>query len=122
MRPGRFACPKLWHRRVAIARQVAVDGGGIGDVAKAWGTSAALVSLRLRKHAPEVHADLKSNARSVALSPETVRERLQVIASSKTQAEAARTLNVTSSAIVGFLKRYAPFGVEDALQDYEEAA
>jgi len=122
MKTGRYACPILWADRISKARQVADDGGLINDVAKAWGTSAALVSVRLRTYAPEIHQQLKSNPNRTTLSPETVRDRLRIIARTATHAEAARALNISQAGVIGFLKRYAPFGVQDALQDYEEAA
>jgi DNA invertase Pin-like site-specific DNA recombinase len=122
MRPGRHACPEFWADRIATAARIAEEGGRLQQVAEAWGTSLALVSVRLRQVAPEVHTRLKENPWPGSHSPDEVRRRLQIILNSKSKTEAAREIGITRSGVCRFMNDYAPFGALDALKDYEDAA
>jgi len=111
----------LLRQRKRLAHEVIHDGGTIREFARRADVSEAFASRYLKQRAPELHHALKQARNARALLPETVLRRLRVIKKSRTQREAAKTLNMSDNSISYFLKTYAPFGVDDALTDYEDA-
>lgn len=110
----------LKRHRLRIAREVIAEGGNLTDFADRIGVSRPMVTKYLMKHSPCTHQALKDNARYNAMHPIRVLERLRVIEQCRTRAQAARRLCMSTSGVTLFVKRYAPDGVKDALDDYEE--
>jgi DNA-binding phage protein len=104
-----------------IASEVIHDGGNITEMARRAGVSSAFISRYLRKHAPHLHSKLKEAKSRRVIAPEVILYRLKVIKASKSQAAAARKLCLTGNAITYTLKTYAPDGLDDAIDLYEES-
>lgn len=112
-----------WSERLIVARQIADEGGCLRHVADAWGVSAARITMVLPEKDADLHRQLRDNSRRTrSLSADEVSKRLSAYAESGNMSATARQFGMTPSGFFLFLKRYAPFGVEDALEDYLEDA
>ncbi|NQZ47767.1 MAG: hypothetical protein HRT63_09625 [Erythrobacter sp.] len=111
----------LKRQRLRVARDIISEQGNVTDFAKAIGISVPGAIYYLRRHSPETLQVLKDGNRRIALDPGRVLHRLRVISQSKTKVAAAEKLGLSQPGVFMFIKRYAPHGIEDALQDYEEA-
>lgn len=109
----------LKRQRLRIAREVIAEGGSLKHFAERVGISRAGASLYLERHSPVTLRALSDNHRYNSLDPIAVLERLRVVVSSRTKAQAAKTLGITASGLSLFLSRYAPDGVQEALEEYE---
>lgn len=108
------------RQRLRLARQCISEGLNTTDFAKRSGISLPQASRWLKLHAPEHLSALKENSRYAALHPETVLNRLRVIAANKPN-KAAQILNMSRTGLRYFVSAYAPEGIEEALSEYEEA-
>lgn len=120
MKPGKPIDYIKLRQYKRLAHEVIHDGGNLTEFASRAGTSIAFASRYLKKRAPDLHTILKEAKSRRTIAPEVVLYRLQVISNTRTQAAAAKRLNLSGNAISYFLKAYAPDGIEDALRDYEE--
>lgn len=103
-----------------IAHEVIHDGGNLTEFARRAGVSAPFASRYLKKRAPHLHDKLKEARSRRTIPPEVILNRLRVVKASRSQAAAARQLNLSGNAITYMLQRYAPDGIEEALAEYEE--
>ncbi len=109
------------RQRLRLARECVSEGLNLTDFAERAGISTQSAMMYLRRHSPATHEALRDGHRKSSLHPLRVLHRLRVISRHKTGQSAAKELGVTQQAISMFIKRYCPDGVEEALQDYEEA-
>lgn len=124
MKPSRLGAPVSVHRaRKRRCEKYADAGFNLSQAAESEGiTRAALWQWLNRKGFHDLRRRLADNARWTTLSSQEVVSRLRVVQSSKTQRVAAKHLGISDAAMCDFLKRYAPEGIEDALELYEVAA
>jgi hypothetical protein len=108
------------RQRLRLARQCIYEGLNTTDFASRAGISLPQASRWLKLHAPEHLSALKENSRYAALHPETVLNRLRVIAQNSPK-KAANILNMSRTGLRYFITAYAPDGIESALSEYEEA-
>jgi predicted transcriptional regulator len=107
------------RQRLRLAREIISEGGCLADYARALDVSVPAVIQYLEKHSPACRRALADNNRGRSMHPVRVLERLRVIASCRTQYQAAKKLGLSHSRVCVFLKHYAPEGIEDALELYE---
>lgn len=106
-------------QRLFIARTIASEGGSTGNVATAWGTTTANVSMMLRKYDDDLRKELAANAVCTRITPDLAVKRLEAVAAHGVSG-GARTLGMKEHALRGWCKRNAPWGIHDALMDYRD--
>lgn len=107
-----------WAKRLSTAWRIAEDGGTLGDVAKAWGCSKPNVCMRLATHDRHLQSVLRGNATfGPVLSRDHAVLRLRNVAEHGIRG-AARAEGTNPSAIHAWMRRNAPDGALDALEDF----
>lgn len=120
--PGSEPCPELRRQRVAAATYLAGYGGGFSDVAYALNMSVWAVRCYFVRNAPALAVTLAEQGRENAGHPlpaYKVLERLKIVRDAPSNAVAARIIGISAPRISEFIKRYAPWGIDDAIADYE---
>lgn len=107
------------RRYKRLAREVIHEGGNLSEMARRAGVSQAFVSRYFRKHAPDLHQALKEGRAKRSIPPETILNRLRVISKARTYRDAGKILNLSANGVHYVIKRYAPDGIEEALEEYE---
>lgn len=107
------------RQRLRLAREIISEGGSLGDFANVLGITNVAAINYLERHSPACRRALADNNRGRSMHPIRVLERLRVIASCRTQRQAAKKLGLSHGRVSVFLKHYAPEGIEDALELYE---
>lgn len=102
-----------------LAREVIHDGGNLSEMARLAGVSQPFISRYLRKHSPDLHEALKGGRAKRSIPPEVILNRLRVISQSRSLREAGEILNLSANGVHYVVKKFAPDGIEDALEDYE---
>lgn len=122
VRQGRHGATEAERRaRISQLRAFVDEGLCLSDAAKRLDISGAGLHRWLTKNDDGLRVRLAHNARyGNALTPQEQHERLRVIKSQKTQAAAAKELGITGAALSYWISRNAPFGIEDALEDFSD--
>ena len=121
MTPGKSTDYIKLRQRLRIARECVAERQNLTDFAEKCGITTAAAIYYLKRNSPCSYDALKDGHRRSALHPFKVLNRLRVLSRHKTKAAAAKELGVTLVCLRMFVSRYAPDGIEDALEDYEEA-
>ena len=112
--------------RVEIMEQVAAEGGGLKELATAFGVSKVAARKWALRHQPENYQLIVENGiRRRVINPITATEhlrRLRLVQDYKKQTAVAAELNVSPSAVCLYLKRHAPWGIEEAIEHFTEIA
>ncbi|MEO0955651.1 MAG: hypothetical protein AAFY12_11710 [Pseudomonadota bacterium] len=111
----------LRRRRLKLARQCIAEGVNLTGFARRANISVAAAHQYLKANSPETLQDLKDGFRGNCLRPEEVLRRLRILDRQPSLRAAARELGINPTSLCNFKKAYAPDGVNEALEDYEEA-
>ena len=109
----------VWRLRKRKVIQIIAQNGGYREIGQAWGTSNVYANIQVRERWPHLAAEIRDRRFKNAYSAEVVYHRLQTVLESKTHRQAAKKLGITAPALHFFLKRHAPFGLEDAIDLYK---
>ena len=111
--------------RVELAKSVAQSGGSLKHVAEQAGVSRERMHVILKRFAPETLNRLYDNRRpGRSMSAQQIRERLLFIKSCDdakiTRRRCAQEIGISETGLSIWIKKHAPFGIQDALNDFEE--
>jgi hypothetical protein len=125
MNPG-FTLDQI-ARRKAYVRQAIMDGRGYGWLSHRWNVSVPSALGWCRRHiSHDERVVLAENGKSLRNRPDwpTTKDRLEMVALCRaagwTDGKISRAMGLQPSALCQWMKRNAPFGLEDALEDFSE--